>query len=504
MLDLNKIIVEIKKNLSRRNILLISILVLSFLATRLINLDKFPIFSDEGIYIRWAKVAWHDASWRFISLTDGKQPLQTWGTIPFLKLFPDNALLAGRLFAVAAGFVALVGVFTLLSYLFDLRTAIIGSFLYIFTPYFLFYNRMALVDSGVEAGFIWILLFSIILARTRRFDASLILGLISGMALLAKSSVRMFVGLAGLAPILFAEKKIKRFLSNLLSFSFLYLIVIVLAVVIYNIQRLSPFFHYVSEKNKTFIITFDEFLKSPFAFFFHNLRTIPSYVISESGFFIPVAGLVGLILLFRKDKRLCIYLTLWLILPYLAVSLVSKVLFPRYIIFFASLLLIFTSYLIAIQKNIKVFVLLIVLYIASVAYFDYTIIHDHANVPFPEIDRGQYLEGWTAGWGTREIIEYAREKAKEKPVIILAEGNFGMAGDVLDVFLKRNDQISIRGFWPLDEKELYNHQKELESSFVYVVFPHKFEYPRNWPIKLIKRFDKPGNKSVIYFYELIK
>src|SRR3989304_1360065 len=95
-------------------------------------LDKLPIFSDEGIYIRWARVAWHDASWRFISLTDGRQPLQTWGTIPFLKLFPNNALLAGRLFSVASGFVALIGIFSLLYLLFGKRTAIMGSFIYIF------------------------------------------------------------------------------------------------------------------------------------------------------------------------------------------------------------------------------------------------------------------------------------------------------------------------------------------------------------------------------------
>src|SRR3990170_7284011 len=118
MFDIFAIISWIKKNLSKKNLLFIFLLILIYFLTRLYRLDQFPIFSDEGIYIRWAKVAWHDASWRFISLTDGKQPLQTWGTIPFLKLFPNNALLAGRLFSVATGFVGLVGMFTILYYLF--------------------------------------------------------------------------------------------------------------------------------------------------------------------------------------------------------------------------------------------------------------------------------------------------------------------------------------------------------------------------------------------------
>src|SRR3989304_9045503 len=149
MFDIFGIISWIKKNISRKDLLFIFLLVFIYFLTRLYNLDQFPIFSDEGIYIHWAKVAWHDASWRFISLTDGKQPLQTWGTIPFLKLFQSDALLAGRMFSVFTGLFALVGVFCLIYYLFGKRTAFIGSFLYVITPYFLFFDRMALVFSGV-------------------------------------------------------------------------------------------------------------------------------------------------------------------------------------------------------------------------------------------------------------------------------------------------------------------------------------------------------------------
>src|SRR3990167_8593937 len=109
MFSIEAIVSFIKKNIRVRDVIIVLIIIGLYAASRLINLDKWPIFSDEGIYIRWAKVAWKDASWRFISITDGRQPLQTWGTIPFLKLFPHNALFAGRLFSVATGFAALTG-----------------------------------------------------------------------------------------------------------------------------------------------------------------------------------------------------------------------------------------------------------------------------------------------------------------------------------------------------------------------------------------------------------
>src|SRR3989339_1309055 len=131
MFDIFKIFSFLKKSFSKKDILIISLVIGLFFLTRLINLDKFPIFSDEGIYIRWAKVAWHDATWRFISLTDGKQPLQTWGTIPFLKFFPQNPLLAGRLFSVATGGFGLVGLVSCCYYLFGKRSMYFAAFFYI-------------------------------------------------------------------------------------------------------------------------------------------------------------------------------------------------------------------------------------------------------------------------------------------------------------------------------------------------------------------------------------
>ena len=101
-----------------------------------------------------------------------------------------------------------------------------------------------------------------------------------------------------------------------------------------------------------------------------------------------------------------------------------------------------------------------------------------------------------------DIIDFARQKSKEKPVILLAEGNFGMSGDVLDVFMRNSDTISIRAYWPLELKELQENQKDLKDHYIYIVLTHKFDYPADWPMKLVKRYDKPGKESVTYLYEL--
>ncbi len=502
MFDLRKILAFLKKNFQGKDILIFSLITVVYFITRLINLDKFPIFTDEGIYIHWAKIAWHDATWRFISLTDGKQPLHVWGIIPFLKLFPENPLLAGRLFSVITGFVALIGTYITLFYLWGKKAANWGAFFYLLTPFFLFYDRMALIDSGVNTFFIWSLFFSVLLIRTLRLDVALITGIVAGFGLLAKSSTKMFLALSALSPILIWEKSMKKWLGKVFNFAILFIFILFLSVLIYNVQRLSPFLHFVAVKNKTFVMTLPEFLQNPFQTVDDNIRLVPVYTVWESAFILPLIAFFGFVLLFKKDKRLFLYILAWIVLPYLAIAFLAKVIFPRYLIFFGSIFLMLASFYLSIAKNKTLTILLVGLYILSIVYFNYTILFSHKNIPFPEVDRGQYIEGVSSGWGIREIVNFAREKSKEKPVIIIAEGNFGMAGDVLDASLGQGDRISIKAYWPLTREDLIENQKEREKNLVLVVFSHRDSFPTDLPLKFIKKFSKPGSKSAFHLFEL--
>lgn len=505
MFDLIRLIQSAKKLFRGRDVIFILAIIILYFFTRLINLTHFPIFSDEGIYIHWAKVAWHDASWRFISLTDGRQPLQTWATIPFLKLFPDNALFAGRLFGVFSGFCSLLGMYILSFYLFNKRTAYISSLLYILTPFFLFFDRLAMVDSLVNAGFIWIFFFSILFVRTLRFDIALLFGFFSGMFLLAKSSVSIFLGLSIFAPLVILKKNIQENKRTIMNYGILYFIVIVIAILLYNVQRLSPFFHFVSEKNHTFVKTWSEFIQTPFSVVSGNARYIPLHTMHNLGYTTFFLGLIGLCILFKKRRNLTLYFLVWILVPYVVITFFMKVLYSRYIIFMLSPFIIFAGYVIA-EKMKKKTVwagILFVVYIFTL-YFNYTIVFDYKNIPFLPDDRGQYIEGMPSGQGIREIIEYARNQSLKKPVTIIASGNFGMTGDVLDIFLKRADRISIHAYWPLEEKDLIANQKLLDKNYVYVATAHLEKIPDTWPVKLIKRYDKPGNHSSIYFFELTR
>lgn len=277
------------------------------------------------------------------------------------------------------------------------------------------------------------------------------------------------------------------------NFTILYGVSVAIAFLIYNVQRLSAYFHFVSEKNKTFILTFDELKADPFNYLFHNIVNVPYYIFSEMAFVVPVLAIIGLVLLYRKNKTVALYLLIWITVSYLGISTVARVLFPRYVLSIGGLLLIPAAYAIAQYTKKSTMIIVSALIVCSIAYFNFTIFFKPASIPFPEIDRGQYIEGWPAGWGAREIVSYVRDTSPN--AMIIAEGTFGMAGDVLDTFLLPTDTIGISSYWPLDEKELYAHQELLKTKDVYVVFSHRNEFPQEWPLELVQKYEKPCVKS---------
>ncbi len=520
MASFTSVVTRLSGRVRISHILQILALMAGYFMTRLTNILALPVFSDEGIYINWARIASYDPAWRFISLIDGKQPLQTWGTIPFIKLFPDNLLLAGRLFSVSTGFVALLGIVTLCWYLWGRKAGFIAGILYIVTPYFVFYDRMALVDSGVNAAVIWILFFSILLARNLRVDVAMFFGIVAGFGLLAKSSVFLFLGLSAGAMI-FVINPIMKFVSpkkylhviflerkRLIDYAALFCLSVIIAFCMYLTQKFfSPFFHYIAQKNLTFILSPQEWLADPLGLVSSNIKMLPLYVAWESGWLPVVLGVVGLWHLFKHDRRLALYISLWIIVPFILIINFNKVLFPRYLIFFPSFFVILTTYLFSRFVQKIAFRIIIPLTMLILLGLSYPILFNVTAISLPPVDRGQYIEGQTAVWGAEELMGTVRASTVDgKYALVLAEGNFGLIGDVLSVYVKPKDRIEVRGAWPLNEADILRAQKEMDTKHVFVVFSHRKDFPVYWQeelMTLVKKYDKPNNPSdSVYLFEM--
>lgn len=485
-------------------VLLLVIISLITFATRITNLLNVPIFTDEAIYIRWAQIGLHDPVHRYISLTDGKQPLLTWLMYPALSIFSDP-LFAGRFVSVVASVFTVIGIYFVCRKLFGRKAAFFSALIYIISPFPLIYDRLALMDSLLACFGIWSLYFTILLVTDLRLDHALLLGITVGLGILTKSSAFFFIYLLPASLLIFNFRSKKKN-NHLLRFIGLSVISIVIVQIMYNSLRLSPWFYMIKQKNYTFIYTASEIMKAPFAHFLPNLYGLSDMLVSYLTLPIDIVVVIAFLwAIIRKDKKL-LYLFVWFLFPFLSLALFGKVLFPRFILFMALPLLIVSGFILsklfffALHK-MKILVLLIPLVLIYPAYQSYLAIFSPVDLAIPRTDKNQLFDDWPSGYGVNNVISYLKEKAKYSKIVIGTEGTFGLNPAVYEMYLGNNTNVEIYGYWPVNEvpKQL------LEKSTKYptfLIFKEKQNIPDNWPLTLIGKYRRGKGDTYLFFYQV--
>lgn len=432
-------------------ILILLVLSLIYFTSRFYSILSLPIFTDEAIYIRWAQIAKQDANWRFISLTDGKQPMFIWLMMISLRIISDP-LLAGRVVSVGAGFFTLIGMYFLGREIFrNNKIGLVSSALYVIFPMALVYDRMALYDGLVGAFAIWSLFLIVLLARKVRLDIALLLGMVAGGGVLTKTNAFFNIYLLPFSLLLFNwnEKGIGRRLLKLIS---LFIVSVALTYGFYSILRLSPFFHIITEKNAIFVYPLKDWLDHPFNFFIINLKafwdwtnrylTWPFLTLIALSFFVSRN--------FIKEK---IILFLWFIVPITALGLFGKTLYPRFLFFMMLPLLPLIAFsLMNIYGKFRkayLFVIFVFFVFLLVVKTDYLILTDFAKSGIPGSDIKQYLTDWPAGGGVKESVDILRKEAEKGKIYVATQGTFGLMPYALEIYLVQNPNVSIEGIWPI-------------------------------------------------------
>lgn len=470
--------------------------------TRVINLLNIPIFTDEAIYIRWAQIGLADPAHRYISLTDGKQPLFTWLMYPMLKIFSDP-LFAGRFVSVLSGVFAVIGVYFLARKLFGRKTAIIASVLYIFSPFALLYDRLALYDSLLAGFGVWSLYLTILLVRKIRLDAALLLGMVTGLGVLTKSSAFFYLALLPFSLLLFNFKDKNR-IKKLIGWLGLSAISFIIAEVLYNSLRLSPWFYLIRQKNYTFILTTSEFFKKPLELFIPNLHGLVPILLTYLTlpvFLVIVYGLISGI--YRKDKSI-IYLFIWFLVPFMAMAAAGKVIFPRFILFMILPLLVIAAKAISDLYRLwpkKLLLVTVFLIIAYPAYQCFLLLTSPVKAVIPVSDRNQLFNDWPSGYGVTQVINFIKEKADSGKVVLGTEGTFGLNPAVYEIYLKNNENVEIHSYWPVGEvpKDLLEASAKYPT---YLVFKESQKIPDNWPLKLIYKIRRGNGNTYLLFYQV--
>src|SRR3989344_1410576 len=478
-----------------------------YFITRLYNIMELPLFTDEAIYTRWSQIARYDAAWRFISLTDGKQPSFVWIDMVFMRIVSDP-LLAGRLVSVVSGFFGMVGIFLLAKEIFkNQKAGIFAAIIYLIYPFSLVYDRMALYDSLTATTLIWGLLFQILLVRKRRLDIALILGFIMGFGVLTKSSAFFLVYLFPLSLLLFDFKQKNRSyefakwiglagVSTILTYGF------------YSMLRLSPFFHIISEKNSIFVYPVKEWILHPLQYFTGNWNGLVSWLSEYSTLPFLAVIFVSFLLGGKKFIREKLFLFLWFFGPFLALALFGKILYPRFILFMTMPLLVLGSftiwYLSENTKNSLLKIGILVLAFAFIMRSDFYVLTDFARAPIAKADTDQFINAWPAGGGIREVIEFLSEESKKGKIYVATQGTFGsLPTYATEIYLDMNKNIKKRGIWPIPPLIPEDLVEKAKNMRVFFIFNDTPEPPAGWPVKLVEKYQKGIGNSYLSLYEVL-
>lgn len=495
-------------NLNNKHVLIAFVIfsILSFSLTRLVNLKVIPIFTDEAIYAHWAQIALNDPANRFISMEDGKQPLFIW-LAGVSQHFISDSLVAIRLVSIIAGFGSMWGIFFLTRNLFSNKVAMIATVLYIFLPFTLLYDRLGLFDSLLTMLCIWAVYLTVRLAKRPQLDLSIINGFTLGLATITKSSGFFFIYLLPFSILLFDFKR--GYLKGFFKWVGLTVLSFLIAELIYNLLRLSPFFYIIARKNHEFIRPLNEVIFNPFVSFVSNGKSILDWLAIYMGIPLFLIFLLGLIyaLIIYRDKKIY-YLTILMVIPLLAELIFNKILYPRFILFYFPFILIITAFVLEklSKKYVKSTILLLLIVLVTMTipiYSSLKLLSEPTQAAIPKADSAQYLNDWPAGYGVREVISFLEGESRKGEVHIGTEGTFGLFPFSINVYFYGNNNVHVYAYWPVDSNKIPPEIIDLaRDKNTYFVFNENQKEINSEHLKLIAKYKKGLSENYMRLYKV--
>ena len=217
------------------------LLLFLYVLTRIINLTILPIFTDESLYLRWGWLEVQSNNW-FIPLYDGKQPILTWA-FGYAQVYFADPLYGARSISIVTGLLTLLGIFKIGTSFFSKKFALIAGLFYIVISVFVFYDRMALMESSISMIGIWSCYLFLSLVRNPKVLTAILLGEVFGIGLFDKSDTGIFLAttgiLGGLVGFKYMQRKERKYFFLMLCLSLFFCIFILLPLLmqknVYNI-----------------------------------------------------------------------------------------------------------------------------------------------------------------------------------------------------------------------------------------------------------------------------
>ncbi|MDP3130114.1 MAG: glycosyltransferase family 39 protein, partial [Bacillota bacterium] len=388
--------------------------------------------------------------------------------------------------------------------LFNKKIALVASLLTAICPFLVFYDRLAVADSLLTSFGVWSFYLGLKLIEKPDLGKSFLLGLCWAGGLLTKQPGLYFIFLFP-TLIFFSKKRNFKFLI----YAFLSLLI---ALVGYNVIKLSPYSHLISVRSYDYILGKREFLNSPFKLFLGNLKSIIPWISSYQTFFGTLFFVLGAGLLLKNNLKKAIVFLIWLMIPILGSAAIGKIIFPRYFLFIEPWIIVFIAYGIVFLLNLiktktktlfTIHYSLFTILLLPWLIFSFFIVFNPTKAPLIKREQDQYLTTWSSGYGIKEAAQYLKSNYPYERVDIGTEGYFGTLPDGLQVYLDGYKNINIFGVGqPLDKTpDILLERAKLNPTFLVINDSRYFGSDIN--LVLIKKYPKPEfpflKESLLFF-----
>jgi hypothetical protein len=390
----------------------VGLLAVAYLASRLFDLTRLPLFVDEAIHLDWARRLVQEG--RVLRILDDGKLLQVVAMTPTVSWVADPAWW-GRLTTVMVGGLGLWACFRL-GGLVGARVGLAAAGLYVVCPFTLFYDRLALAD-GFLSVFAGLALYqSLVFQATPSRSGSVRLGLAMAAAVLSKVPGLVTLAFPPLCLLVLGSPagRWRRRLAAAYGIS--------LALIAY------PAFHFFTRTGqlgmKAEVAEADRL-----AAIQYNGRLVLEWLLNYWTAPILVAGVATALWAASTWKRRELVLAGASVAPLLAFILVGFHLFPRYVLLATIPFLVLAARgLCALEaylghrlgfspaQRLASSLLLAVLVAGPSLARSRLLLIDPSRARLPRADRFQYIDGWPSGYGWAEAAECVREVATRSPL----------------------------------------------------------------------------------------
>lgn len=435
------------RRIDRHPVAVRTLLLAAFLASRLPGLLSLPPFIDEGfmLFATQGILKWPP---------DLETPLSQSGRLlivvaiamarllvglPGLVVQGELAneldwLMIGRGTVVLAGAITMLGCFQLGSELYSRRVGLLSAFLYLLLPFAYFHDRMVVAEPFLSACGVWTVVLSLRIVRSVHVSPALLSATI-GLGLLSKTPPALFFMVFPLWSWLWFHGSGAESRASLATIARSYAILgvaLLASVLVLGLERVDRIVIRLITILADYQLSTARSLGDAVAVVLSHFQMLPGWLLeylTTPGVLLLAVSVASAALL--RERRLCFLLAsagLFVLVFLLAPGWV----FPRYLVpgmvlwvpamaAAAILVLERLSDCLALSSRpqgarqlarallpaVVVTALMLALLGTSLRFQRLAIVSPQ-YLPMPDIDRWQYIQGWPAGYGFREALEWVR------------------------------------------------------------------------------------------------